>query len=260
MVRVGDLLPQASGSASLGVDGAGQPVNASFDITSIAPFNHIHQLSGVYHDPLLGQSGVIRFNMRAASGPCMELSVDGGLTFGCLATTDNVVTSVGVIGDANLTGNVDLASPASGFIAIFDTADASPINFAVDTLGLSGLYGFPTQGFNGRVVNALTDFHGTEAQGVVNVVGASGILVDIVGQTMTITNAAEQIRCYSETFSSSNTWNAAHGLGTEDVIVMAFDGTNFMFIPDKVEIVDSNTVEARHNVAVAGKLVIIACL
>jgi hypothetical protein len=127
----------------LGVDGG--PNTDAFDITSLAPFGHIHMNSGVWHDPVQGTSGVIRFNQQLA---CFEQSVDGGDTFACLLTTGGTVTSVGVIGDTNLVGDVDFATLPSGFMVINDTGDASPLTWAVDTLGLSGLWGFPAQGFD----------------------------------------------------------------------------------------------------------------
>lgn len=71
----GDLVPYVSGQAHLGVDAQGR---SAFDITSIAPFGHIHQVSGVFHDPILGQSGVMRFDY---GGRTFQVSVDGGLTF-----------------------------------------------------------------------------------------------------------------------------------------------------------------------------------
>jgi hypothetical protein len=161
-------------------------------------------------------------------------------------------------------GDVDLAVPASGFLAIFDTSDASPINFAVDTLGLSGLYDFPTQGFNGRVVNALTDSNGTEVQGVVNVVGASGLLVDIVGQTLTVSPGATNgfATCFAQSFSASTTWTVTHNLGTEDVQIEVFDSASVpknVLIPDQIEVTDSNTVTVTFNTAQAGQAIVQGC-
>ena len=180
----GNLVPVASGFANLGVE-VGPNAQNAFDDTQgeVRPFNHIHQVSGIFHDPLHGQSGVLRFNQNAVA---FEVSVDGGRTFNSLADKAGV-DSVGVLGDTNLTGHIDLASAAaSGFLAIFDTANASPIQFAVDQLGLSGLWDFPTQGFNGSVINELVDFHGTTAQGSITVQGVSGVIADIIGQTLTI--------------------------------------------------------------------------
>jgi hypothetical protein len=79
----GDLVPTHSGFANLGVNVNENAQNA-FDITSIRPFNHIHMISGVFHDSLYGQSGVLRFNQPLN---CFEVSIDGGLTFDCLLTS-----------------------------------------------------------------------------------------------------------------------------------------------------------------------------
>ena len=256
MVRLnGDIIPGSSGQAHLGVNGG---VGDAFDITTLTPFGHIHMNSGVWHDPLSGQSGVLRYSQAASA---FQISVDGGRTFTDLATSATAVTSVGVIGGANLTGNIDLASQASGFIAIFDTAGASPINFAVNHLGLSGLWRFPTQGFNGSVVNELTDFNGTKVQGSVSVVGASGIVVDIIGQVVTITNGSATPRCFAASFVSSTTWTVSHNLGTTDVSVDVYDASSprMILIPDSISTTDSNTVTITFNVAQAGRAVIIAC-
>ena len=256
----GDLVPSVSGFANLGVD-VGPNAQNAFDQSTLSPFNHIHQVSGVYHDPT-GQSGVLRFSRQAAA---FQVSLDGGLTFQNLSAGAGV-DSVGVLGDTNLTGNIDLASAAaSGFIAIFDTADASPIQFAVDQLSLSGLWDFPVQGFNGRVVNALTDFNGTEVQGVVNVVGASGVIVDIVGQTMTIaTNidtGAPLARCYAETFGALTSWVVNHALNTADVQVIVMDDSSprEVIMSDGIEITDANNVTVTFNVAQAGRVTIQGC-
>jgi hypothetical protein len=260
MVRInGDIIPSSSGLAHLGINGG--PNAGAFDISTLSPFGNIHQLSGIFHDPILGQSGVIRFDY---AGGAFEVSVDGGLTFNDLVTGGTVVTSIGVLGDANLTGAVDLASPASGFIVIEDSADASPLLFSVNQLGLSGLWDFPTQGFNGRVVNALTDFNSTEAQGVINVVGASGIVVDIVGQTMTI--SADGVASsqnlgviYAETFTADTTVVITHSLGTVDVLVNVYDDSSprLQIFPDDIEATDANTVTLTFNSPQAGRVVII---
>lgn len=255
----GDLVPSTSGRAHLGVNGG--PNLDAFDITTVRPFGHIHQVSGVFHDPILGQSGILRYSRADAA---FQVSVDGGITFQNLGAGAGV-DSLGVLGDANLTGNIDLASAAnSGFLAIFDTANASPIQFAVDQLSLSGLWGFPVQGFNGRVVNALTDFHGTEVQGVINVVGASGVIVDIVGQTMTIatnTDVGAVARCYSETFGAATSWVINHGLGTTDVQVTVLDDSSprVQIIPDEIEITDTNNATVGFNVAQGGRAVVQGC-
>lgn len=257
----GDLVPSSSGIANLGVDGS---IGDAFDITSIAPFGHVHLNSGVFHHPHNGQSGVLRYAPDAVAGACFEVSVDGGNTFNCVRTTSSAgVDSVGVLGDTNLTGDVDFASPGSGFIAIEDSANSSPLLWSVDQLGLSGLWGFPTQGFNGRVVNALTDSNGTEAQGVINVIGVSGLLVDIVGQTMTIGTTFDNgfATCYEESFSPATTWVATHNFGTEAVIVNTQNNSSpkLMILPDRIQITDTNTVTVTWNTAQAGRIIIMAC-
>ena len=247
----GDLRPISSGIGHLGINAAGA---TAFDITTLTPFGHIHQLSGVFHNEI-GGSGILRFG---ATG--MEISNDGGITFNPL-TTGGGVTSIGVIGDVNLTGAVDLATPASGFMTIQDTGDASPLLFSVDFLGLSGLFGFPTQGFNGRVVNALTDANGTEVQGTISVVGASGIVVDIVGQTMTITPGNGMPKCYTNTYVSSSSWTISHNLNSLFPIVFVFDdgSPKVKIEPDDMEVTDANTVTIRWNQAQAGSASVVVC-
>jgi hypothetical protein len=252
----GDLVPSVSGFANLGVNVRPNGQDA-FDITTLRPFNHVHMISGVYHDPLYGQSGVLRYSRQLAA---FEVSVDGGLTFNSLVTGATTVTSVGVLGGANLTGDIDLTS-TSGFIIITDNGGASPISFNVDVNALSGLWRFPTQGFNGRVVNALTDFNGTEAQGVINVVGASGIVVDIVGQTMTITAGNSIPRCFAVTFGAATSWAVTHNLNTSDVDVMILDDSTprVAIIPDSIEITSANVVTISFNVAQGGRAIIFGC-
>lgn len=259
----GDLVPVTSGFANLGVDVSPNAQNA-FDATQgeIRPFNHIHQVSGIFHDPLYGQSGVLRFNQNVSA---FQVSVDGGLTFQSLSAGAGV-DSVGVLGDANLTGNIDLASAAaSGFLAIFDTGDASPIQFAVDQLGLSGLWGFPTQGFNGSVVNDLTDFNGTTVQGSVLIQGVSGIVVDIVGQTVTVGPAAAGgfAACYVEDFvTPATTWTIDHNLNTENFQIQLWNGAQApksWLIPDRIRGINQNVVEVGFNVAQSGQAIVVAC-
>lgn len=248
----GDFRPIASGVGHLGINAAGA---TAFDITTLTPFGHIHQLSGVHHNGF-GGSGIFRMGRTG-----MELSNDGGITFTAIATGASTVTSVGVLGDANLTGNVDLASPASGFLTINDTGDASPLLFAVDFLGLSGLYRFPTQGFNGRVVNSITDGNGTEAQGALTLVGASGIVVDFIGTTGTITPGNTLPRCFAATQVSAVTWTVVHNLNSSDVIVKTYDAGSprVEIIPDDITITDANTVTIRWNEPQDGRVVIVAC-
>jgi len=253
----GDLIPFASGLGHLGVDGSVGDATGGFDISTLAPFGHIHMLSGVWHDPMQGQSGVMRFNLAMQR---FEVSVDGGSSFQGLTTAGSAVSSVGVLGGADLTGDVDL-SPAtgSGFIVIGDTGGTSPITFAVDQLSLSGLWDFPTQGFNGRVVNALTDDNGTEAQGIINVAGASGVTVDIIGQTLIIAPAGSGIaRSYAQDFNGKNI-TITHNLNTINVIVQAVDDKSppKVLIPHNIEIVDVNVINLRFNGNQTGRVVVL---
>ncbi len=82
VLKVNDLIPFASGLAHLGVDGG--TVDGQFAMPPV-PFGNVHHISGVYHDPLLGNSGIIRF---APDIPNFELSVDGGKSFESLELTD----------------------------------------------------------------------------------------------------------------------------------------------------------------------------
>lgn len=256
----GDLRSTASGISHIGVNG-GTSENA-FDIASLSPFGHIHQLSGVFHDPTLGQSGIIRYN-RAT--PSFEISLDGGATFNALLTGASVVSSVGVIGDANLTGNVDFATKASGFMVIEDTGDASPLLWAVNTLGLSGLWGFPAQGFNSSVVNKISDFNGTTAQGVISIVGASGIVADLIGNTLTISadgipHFNSLVKGFAQTFTAQNPWVVTHNLGSTDVHVMCYDDNSprAWILPDDIFLTDANNIEVDFGRAQAGRVVVFA--
>lgn len=66
----GDLLPQSSGSAAIGVNTDGRLPNGP-----IKPYSHVHMNSGVFHNPF-GSSGIIRFGATQ-----IEISVDGGKTY-----------------------------------------------------------------------------------------------------------------------------------------------------------------------------------
>jgi len=211
----GDIIPTVSGRSSLGVElGVNGPND--FDHSNLRPYGHIHQISGVFHDPIMGESGVIRFNREQA---CMEVSVDGGLTFGCIATDAGVVTSVGVLGDVNLAGNVDFASPASGFIVIQDTGDASPLLWSVDVHALSGLWNFPMGGFDtipqcyAETFTAATSWVATHGLGTEDV----------------------------------------------QVLVLDASSPRVAIIPDEIEITDANNVTIGFNVAQAGRIIIQGC-
>lgn len=106
-IETGDLYPHASGSASLGVEQNGicSPTN------DIRPFCHLHITSGVWHDPVQGQSGVIRFSVAHNA---FEVSVDGGLTFDLLPASGQIDTFVD-LQEAYDNGNeIDQTSKAAG--------------------------------------------------------------------------------------------------------------------------------------------------
>lgn len=263
MILNGNLIPATSGH------GLGDLLG-----TSYIPFVEIHMESGVFHNVSgPAQSGIIRFNPYANG---LEGSDDGGVTwFDMSAGTGAGVDSVGVLGDADLTGDVDLATPLSGFMTIQDTADASPLLFSVDYLGLSGLYLFPSQGFNESVVNSVGQIGNTNLQAD----------VDFQTQTsgfMSITQAGQNIqwqvdwaglsglwgfptngfsnmsRGYTESFGAALTWTVNHNLGTENIIAQAYDNTSdpLNFLPDDIQIIDSNQIVVSFNRPQAGKIVV----
>lgn len=109
MTNTSDLLPQGSGTASLGVN---QMNRTGFDAGRITPYGHMHMNSGVFHDPLLGQSGIFRFVQNpdlsyieddgfgadhehyvAGRQNGFEISVDGGMTFPLLIGATHAITS-----------------------------------------------------------------------------------------------------------------------------------------------------------------------
>ena len=80
-IEIGDLFPQASGTAALGVEMLnGAPT------TDIRPFATIHMLSGVFHAPY-GPSGIIRFQHNTLDPEVptnkngIAFSLDGGKTY-----------------------------------------------------------------------------------------------------------------------------------------------------------------------------------
>jgi len=250
----GDLVPANSGISHLGINGG----DLGFNISTLTPFGQIHQVSGVFHDPILGQSGILRYNRET---PAFEVSVDGGLTFQQIQTgAPGGITSIGVLGGTDLAGNVDLASSSSGFLSITSSAGSSPLLFGVDHLALSGLWGFPSQGFNDSVVNSLLDSNGTQAGGDLTIVGASGLLVDIVGQTVTISPANNALaRCVEDSFTSVRSHTVNHGFGTTAVIVQVKDSNDNLIIPDNVSIDDANNVTVSFNSVRSGAVTVMGC-
>jgi len=88
-VDTGDLVPRASGSASLGVE----MVNGMGGLTrDIRPYAQVHQLSGVLH--YAGGSGVLRFGYDDSGDRAIQCSTDGGLTFGELPHSGQIQESI----------------------------------------------------------------------------------------------------------------------------------------------------------------------
>lgn len=247
---VGDLLPAASGIGNIGVD------TTATGIASIQPFHRVHMMSGIFHDPISGTSGVLRFNPAGQ----FQVSLDGGRTFSNVRV-GSAVTDIGVLGGAAISSSVDLAVPTSGFITIRDTAGSSPLLFAVDNQGLSGLWGFPSQGFNGRVVNALTDSNGTTSHGVISLVGASGIYVDIIGQTATITSSVTLPKSFVYEFTNEAGVSIQHDLGTSNVIVSVIrddGGGDFQLTSAEytAQISSSNVIDVTFVDTISGRVII----
>ena len=258
----GDLIPVLSGVACLGVDSTGTPYQGQqiFDFDSITPFNHIHQMSGIFHDPssVNPNSGVLRFNNAAS---CFEVSTDGGLTFTCLSTggAGGGVTSVGVLGDTNLTGAVDFATSTSGFLVIEDSSDASPLLWSVDVNSLSGLWHFPTQGFNGRVVNEINSINGS-----INLNGVNGIEVNSSGDTITIdvSPLSGKLNCFSDSFTNITSGQFQHNLQTRNIIVQLrglFNNIEEQIFADKIVYDNLDTISLLFNRPTTGHIVILAC-
>lgn len=211
----GDLVPSVSGRSHLGVDGTTNL--GGFNFNSIRPFGHVHMESGVFHHAFSTgwESGVIRFN---AGVPAFQVSLDGGITFNNLVTNASVVTSVGVINGANLVGNVDFTS-TSGFIVITDNGGASPLSWNVDVHALSGLWGFPTNGFS----------H--------------------VPQCFSQTFSA------ATTWTATHNLNTTDC----SVMVYDDSSPRVAILPDQIEVTSANVVTVSFNVAQGGRVIIIAC-
>ena len=146
-IKVEDVIPFGSGTSHLGVNGG--ITAGSFDAGSITPFGHIIQLSGVFVDPVQGQSGILRFNREQSA---FETSVDGGVTFTAIGSD---VTLSGVLG----VNGIDVEQVGG--------------NFVVDGAAVSGLAtGDLQQAYdNGNCIDvntaALTDNETESYRGVV---------------------------------------------------------------------------------------------
>lgn len=104
--ETGDLIAQASGNASLGAE----MTNGGFT-GEIRPYAHVHMNSGIFHDPMHGYSGIIRYDnsllynlleVGIAKNHGLEISIDGGLSY-----------AIGVYNDA-LNSNLNLIHAING--------------------------------------------------------------------------------------------------------------------------------------------------
>jgi hypothetical protein len=151
MFSTGDLNPQASGTASIGVRQTG------FDGQKMPPlpYSHVHMNSGVWHDALLGQSGIIRFaqnddrsfmdenNFHQVAGrqSGFEISVDGGIVFPLLLGATHTIASGQGGGEsfmANFGGGESFGDEGGGFEAFHIDEPGEPHQVAV-IRGLDGM-------------------------------------------------------------------------------------------------------------------------
>jgi len=104
---------------------------------------------------LLSTSGFIIIGDNAGSSP-VSFDVDihalsGFWGLGSLGAGN--VASVGVLGGADLTGDIDFSDP-SGFIVWGDTAGANPITASIDTHALSGLWDLNLINLNRQAIHS----------------------------------------------------------------------------------------------------------
>lgn len=142
MVRfTGDLSPRASGSASLGVE-MNDGVNKF--TTDIRPYAHVHMNSGIFHDPLQGQSGVLRFNHEQG---VFEVSVDGGATFDFISVGAHGGGGAGTLQEAYEGDNNIFTVASDGGPVNIQGIGVSPLSLATDGrphIQMSGLIGLHT--------------------------------------------------------------------------------------------------------------------
>ncbi|MCV0439807.1 MAG: hypothetical protein K5880_14360 [Hydrogenophaga sp.] len=145
-IDTGDLVPRASGAASLGVE----QVGLCGMTEDIRPFCHVHMNSGVWHDPRQGQSGVIRYDLNTSA---FQASVDGGLTFDTLMTSGQIDTGHSMQRAYDGGNEID-AAPANGeayqgVIVLEPTPDNDPAAGGAATWvdHLDPVEGFASYGF-----------------------------------------------------------------------------------------------------------------
>lgn len=61
------------------------------------------------------------------------------------------------------------------------------------------------------------------------------------------------LRKYTLTVSVASTiWTVTHGLGSEEVIIQAFDQTKAVLLPNSMQIIDANTIQITFNTPQTG--------
>ena len=116
-------------------------------------------------------------------------------------------------------GNVDFATRPSGFMVIEDNGATDPLFWAVDHHGLSGLWNFPTGGFD-RIPTCYNE-------------------------TFTSANL----------WSATHNLNTRNVI----VQVYDDSGSRIQLIPDQILVTSANNVDVRFNIAQVGHVVIVAC-
>ena len=143
-IKVEDIVPFGSGTSHLGVDEG--TAAGSFNAASLTPFGHIVQLSGVFVDPVQGQSGILRFNLEQSA---FETSVDGGITFTAIGSD---VTLSGVRG----VNGINVQQVGGDFVvdgaSISGLATAVDLQQAYDNGDQITLYVAPNDDYNGVVL------------------------------------------------------------------------------------------------------------
>ena len=141
MVVVNDQVASSSGQVHLGIDGG--PNTDAFDIGSLSPFGHIHMISGVIHDPILGQSGIIRFQYAT---PGFYVSLDGGVSFSQLLDVNSVFSTISGLNAQYQVGNYIETLEAFGNVELI--ANETKTRFSslgnIPHINISGLITVPS--------------------------------------------------------------------------------------------------------------------
>lgn len=274
MTRInGDLVPSASGQAHLGVNGS---ATDAFDIASISPFGHIHQNSGVFHDPLSGQSGVLRYSQAAGA---FQVSIDGGWTFTNLSTSTSSGSGLNSI-NGDLGPNISLVGVSGIQVTALGNGTiliGTSGQFLTSQSGvLAGTGGVTVQQIGGNFVISMTP----DGSGLHSLNGETGPDVTLIGDTFSSITVPSSnhikvnidpsgimdSRKYVEAFTSLTNYalgafrTFTHGLGTYDVVVQTYDTSapnGKLIMPDDIVIEDENSVTVYYNAQTAGRVVII---